>query len=365
MTLIQKSILSTLAIYDAAFNYPLTGFEVFKYLTNPLHLAEFYFSNQKNKDKKEQFIKIEEVKFGLDTIITNLNSPSLKKFIGEKNGFYFLKDQPGKEKIVEERIERQKISIKKWKEAKKSIFWLQLIPYLRMVMINGSVALDNAHKDSDIDVLIIAKKNRLWTTRFFTTFLLQIIGRRRHGSLIRDRICLNHYISDNELEIKIRCLCDAQLYAHLVPVLEIEKNNVKDKLFEFQKANYWIGNYIFFWPSLSREHPTRKVKYSSILRVIANLGEILLDNKIGDLIERILKYLQKEIIKRNPEVKKGRIKIVDTQLIFHPLSPVKKTLEKYNQIMLNLGLEELAKEKELDFFTVNNNIMAQSSKKGT
>ena len=37
MNSLEKSVLATIAYYDVL-DYPLTGFEVFKYLINPLHL---------------------------------------------------------------------------------------------------------------------------------------------------------------------------------------------------------------------------------------------------------------------------------------------------------------------------------------
>ena len=38
LNFLEKSILATIVYYDI-FDYPLTGFEVFKYLINPLHVV--------------------------------------------------------------------------------------------------------------------------------------------------------------------------------------------------------------------------------------------------------------------------------------------------------------------------------------
>ena len=158
MTLLQKSILSTIAYYDSL-DYPLTSFEVFKYLINPLHIASFYW------DSVSESKLFEPVELGRFSSITLFNirkileSNELKKFIGEKNGFYSLK---GREEIIRTRIDRQKIADQKWKKAKKIIKLLQIVPYLKMVAVSGSLALNNTREESDFDLLIVAKSKRIW-----------------------------------------------------------------------------------------------------------------------------------------------------------------------------------------------------------
>lgn len=340
MTLLQKSILSTLVYYDTL-DYPLTSFEVFKYLVNPLHVASFYYLEAKAaKDFEESSIEIDKFsKISLANIRKNLRARELKQFIGEKNGFYFLRTR---EKVARTRIDRQKIADQKWKKAKKIIRWLQIIPYLRMTAVSGSLALNNTRKESDIDVLIVIEAGRIWLTRFFVTSFLQLLGQRRHKRFTKDRICLNHYITDKSLEIKFRSLYNAQTYAHMIPVLEIEQGIYE----KFQKANKWVKDYLMFWPELEIKH-FKTLKTSSFLKNIAKIGEICLNNWPGDLLEKLLKKIQKRSIEKDPLTYKkgGRITVDDTQLEFHPDSPERKTLDKYNRIVVQSGVKEL-KEKD-------------------
>jgi len=348
MTLLQKSILSTIVYYDTL-DYPLTSFEVFKYLVNPLHISQCVKLSSTHKD----FEVDRSAKISLNGVIRSLENKKVRRFIDEENGFYFLK---GREEIIRIRIERQKIADQKWKKAKKIIRWLQVIPYLRMVAVCGSLALNNPRQESDIDVVIVVKNGRIWSTRFFVTALLQLMGKRRHKNFTKDRICLNHYLTDKSLEI-FKSLSNAQIYAHIIPLLEI-----KYKIYEeFQKANAWIKNYLLFWPELFVRHlfggdqkVKGEIKYFKILKknplleFIARLGEICLNNKFGDLLELILEKLQKKLIEKNPLTYKkgGRVTTDDTQLEFHPNSPEGKILDKYNKTMLQLGLKELGREKD-------------------
>ncbi|MFH1671213.1 MAG: nucleotidyltransferase domain-containing protein, partial [Candidatus Portnoybacteria bacterium] len=194
MDSLEKSILATLVYYNVL-DQPMTGWEVFRYLV-----------------KKDKF------EVNLNKILDILeNSSELNKFISQKNGFYFLK---GRESIIKQRIERQIIADRKWKKARRIIRLLQVIPYIRMVAVSGSLAMNNTKEESDIDLLIITKADRIWTCRALTTLYLHLIGQRRHGNLTKDRFCLNHYITDNSLEISGQSLYNAQTYAHLVPMLE-------------------------------------------------------------------------------------------------------------------------------------------------
>ncbi|MCK4860116.1 MAG: nucleotidyltransferase domain-containing protein, partial [Candidatus Omnitrophica bacterium] len=258
----------------------------------------------------------------------------------EKNGFYFLKNRT---EVIRTRIDRQKIADQKWKKAKKIIRRLQIVPYVRMVAVSGSLALNNTQEESDIDVLIVVRAGRIWLARFFVTTFLQLIGKRRHKNFTKDRICLNHYITDKSLDIKFRSLYNAQTYAHMIPVLEIEKNIYE----KFQKVNRWVKDYLVFWSELEAKH-FKALKTNYLLKDIAKIGEICLNNSLGDLLEKLLKAVQKKSIEKDPLTHKkgGRVTIDDTQLEFHPDSPERKILDKYNRNMLYLGVKKLGHEKD-------------------
>ncbi len=337
MNLLEKSILSTIVYYDTL-DYPLTSFEVFKYLVNPAHISPIESDNSGFDFSVEEDRK--NIKINLVDILTNLNSEDLRVFIDEKQGFYFLK---GREDIIRIRINRQKIADQKWKKATRIIRWLQIIPYLKMVAVSGSLALNNTKEESDFDLLVVVKNKRIWLTRFLVTLLVQFMGKRRHKNFTKDRICLNHYITDKSLEIKFRSLYNAQTYAHIIPVLETEYGIYK----KFQKANGWIKDYLIFWPELEIKH-LKTLKTSSLFTGIAKIKEICLNNRFGDFLETLLKNLQKKSIEKDPLTYKkgGRITIDDTQLEFHPDSPERKVLEQYNKNIKTLGFDELADEKD-------------------
>jgi len=313
---LEKSILSTLVYYDVL-NQPLVNWEVFKYL-----------------NKKGDF------EVDLNKVLDVLeNSSELSKYINQKNGLYFLKNR---EKIVKQRIQRQIIADKKWKKAKRVIRFLQTIPYIRMVAVSGSLAMNNTKEESDIDLLIIVKSGRIWTCRIFTTLFFQSIGQRRHGQLTKNRFCLNHYITDKSLKIPHKSLYNAQTYAHLVPVWQ--KRGLYRK---FQKANAWIKEYLVNYPREQKGY-LNVLKTSWFFNSEAQFKEWILDTWLGDKLESFLRNFQVKRIKKDSLTYKlgGRVVFNDDQLEFHPDSPEKKILQKYNQKMKELGFEEMAHQRD-------------------
>jgi len=336
---LEKSIIATLVYYDVL-NRPLTGWEVFKYLVRLRSIQEIrsnpYLEGQTftegltlSRDPRNQTSN-------LDFVLEILEKSEL---VEQKNGFYFLK---GRSKIVKQRIERQKIADQKWKKARRAIRFLQALPYIRLVAVSGSLAMNNTKEESDIDLLIITKAGRIWTCRALATLYFHLIGQRRHGNLTKNRFCLNHYITDSSLEIPWPSLYNAQTYAHLVPLWQ-----KKGLYHKFQKANKWIGQYLVNY-SINQKGYLTRLESNQFLGLIRKFREWILDNWFGDLLEFFLKKVQEKKIKKEPLTFKsgGRVSFDDQQLEFHPDSPEKNILERYNQKMKELGLAELGNEKD-------------------
>lgn len=326
MTFLEKSILATIVYYDVL-DRPLTNWEIFNYL-----------------------IKTKDYNYDLNKVLKVLEkSPELAKLINQKNGFYFLKPRRG---IIKQRIRRQIIADQKWRKAQRFIKLLQMVPFVRLVALSGSLAMNNTEEDSDIDLLIVAKSGKIWTTRILVTGLIHLTGWRKRGEINQTGICLNHYLADDSLKIGFDSLYNAQSYAHLIPL--IDQGNVYQK---FQLKNQWIKKYLVFYPQQKKGN-LKKIKFSPVLKNIAERCEFLLNFSFGSWTEKRLKKWQTSHIiqtdRNNKErIKKlgktpapGRIVVNDHQLEFHPDSSEKNILEKYNKKMQELGLSELGKEQD-------------------
>jgi len=162
----------------------------------------------------------------------------------------------GRERLVYKRQLRYRISQKKLQIAKRAVFVLSKIPFIKMIGLTGSLAMNNSTEQSDIDLLIITDRNRLWISRLISFFLFKVfnIPTRRSGDVDqKDKICLNMWLDTDSLTWKKqRNLYTAHEIAQVKPLFN------KDETYEsFLKKNKWILNY---WPNSVKIENTKSEK---------------------------------------------------------------------------------------------------------
>ena len=216
---LQKAILKTLAYADV-FDYPLTLKETQLFLIA---------SSEKN--------------YSLEEIKKEIDKPELHPLIDSQKNYFFLKNR---EKIVSFRQKKSFYSSQKLDLAAKTADWLKLIPFIKMVGITGNLAMGNADKNDDIDLLIITGKKRLWLTRLLTIFLTELVAKRRRpgDKEVKDKICLNMFLDEEHLALSKK---EQNLFtAHEVCQLKIlwQKDNIHQK---FLKENQWCKNFLPNW----------------------------------------------------------------------------------------------------------------------
>jgi len=241
--------------YHDIFDYPLTSKELYKWKSNK----------------------------GITGITSIIN----------KSGFYFIKNR---EEIIKKRLGNERCSRKKLILAKKTSRLLSKIPTVKFVGITGALAMNNASKNSDIDLMIITKSGTLWLTRLFVYLLIVLFGiktRKPKDKQQRDKLCLNMWLDENDF---VWNRIDRNMYtAH--EVLQIVPLVNKDKTYEkFLSANTWVFSY---WPNASKIIKSEKLKNSSAK-------------------ERFLEYLAYKIQYWYMSKKITREVVTPTRAIFHP-----------------------------------------------
>ncbi len=299
-----KPILATLVYYDIL-NRPLTSVEIFKYLAAGANQKRFF------------------------SLLAELEEEVKNNFFCQKTGLFFLKNR---ENLIQEREKRLKISQQKWSWLLKSAKILTLAPFIRLIAVTGSMSADNPQKNSDWDLLIVVKKNHLWTSRLAITFLCELLRKRRHKQLTNNRFCLNCYLTDQEMTItpimKKHDFHAAQEYGRLVPVLEIEKG-IYEKFIQANKD--WLNQFLetFPWPY---QFGSKTIKPQKILNIIRQLIELLLSGAFGQWLEKKLKKWQiKRILAKKRDDSRDQLFISDSCLMFHPQSKSFGILKIFNQ----------------------------------
>ena len=300
---LNKHILATIIYYDG-FDYPLTAFEIWK------HMIRTDYAD----DKKT------EMRISLAEVMKQLKDEGLVSYIDNQNGFYFLK---GRKNLVEKRIARNKISMGKMKNLRKAVWLLRCVPFVRMVGITGALAMKNTKAGSDLDVLIVFKKGKIWTGRTLATLLLHIFRKRRHQKKISDRVCLNFFITDESLEINTKDLYSASEYTFLFPVYGFETYE------RFKIKNSWIKSIKPAY-ALSEIPPMVIMQDSRLSKSLRRIGEALFSFA---WMEKILKKIEKQKIMKNPKTRQegSLIYANDDALIFLPDPHGPKIFEEFKE----------------------------------
>ncbi len=218
--------------------------------------------------------------------------------ISKTQGFFHLK---GREDLVSLRLKREKYSSKKLRLAQASSNLLSKIPTILFVGITGSLAMKNARKNSDIDLMIITQKGTLWSTRltiYVILYTLYFLGhkdlslRKPKTKLEKNKLCLNIWLDESDLVISDQNIYTAHEIAQIVPL--VNKNKTYER---FIYKNKWVVSY---WPS--------SVKITKVnLSVVSPISLIF-------PIEKLSFWLQRQYMKP----KRTREIITPTRAFFHP-----------------------------------------------
>jgi hypothetical protein len=234
--------------------------------------------------------------------------------LGHRWGYFYLR---GEGASVDERLRRHVIAQHKWRVVQWLATCIGVVPFVRMIGVTGSLALNNTKQDSDFDFLLVVRGGRIWTARLLLLLLTQLLGKRRKywNDKAPDKACLNHYLADTALTIspQNQTLYTAMLYARLV-VLRGEA--VFDR---FERANrQWRDRWM-----VCRQAPKLQSVYTcrqgGASRWLQRFWESWLLEPVGDVVERIAEYVQRKAATRHarPE-REGRVVLTHEELAFHP-----------------------------------------------
>jgi len=211
---IKTAVLKTIAFFDL-FDYPLTDFEILRYL-----------------DIECNYEKLKEVLL------------DMADFLENKNSMYFLK---GRFQIYKIRMERYNHADRKFRRAVLMAKIFKFIPWIKMIAIGNIIGSENLKDESDIDFFIVTEKNRIWISRLFSVLIIKMLNLRPQENNNRDKICLSFFISENDLDLKKFMLKNKDSYfifwlAGLFPIYDAY--HIYKKLI---KENNWIFDFLPNW----------------------------------------------------------------------------------------------------------------------
>jgi hypothetical protein len=177
----------------------------------------------------------------------------------------------GREELFEIRQRRQNNAKERWPAARAYGRILAGLPFVRMVAVTGSLAMDNLEAGGDIDYLVVTAAGRVWLCRAMAILVVRWAARRGV------RLCPNYFLSQDHLESKPYSLYNAHELAHMVPL-----NNL-DLYARMRASNLWTGRYL---PNANRA-PKHTLPQGTGRQehAMQRLGEACLYGRLGDGLE--------------------------------------------------------------------------------
>ncbi|MBS1683009.1 MAG: nucleotidyltransferase domain-containing protein [Bacteroidetes bacterium] len=295
----DKAIIRTLLYFDI-FDYPLATEEITRFL--PIELNS--------------------------SIEDNLSSLVRLKKIFRCGKFYSIQDKPS---LADRRIKGNLLAEKKIKTAKKYSRLVSFFPFVRAIMLSGSISKGFMDEKSDIDYFIITEKNRLWIVRTLLALFRRLVLFNSHKNL-----CTNYFVDTDNLEIHEKNVFTAIECCTLVPMYG------QSVIENFQRSNSWLLNY---QPHLEVKPMQTVIKEKKL--------KLLFERFISTLpLDRLNQWLRKRILNHWMKKYKNNMIDFDFEIAFRSTAGVSKSHPQFFQkkvlSLLNKKIIRFEKEHDMD-----------------
>ena len=236
---LRSSIIRTLAYYDI-FSYPLTAEEIYHNLsTNHTNLAE---------------------------INTELQLLTEKQIVFHQGNFFQLKND---NEHINRRNSGNQLAVKRLKTARRVTWLISRFPFIRGILLSGSISKGFMEEDSDIDYFVITHPNRVWFTRLMLMLFKKVF-------LLNSRkiFCINYFVDSENLEIQEKNIFTATEIVTLLPTFG------KDIYDKFYEKNFWIREY---YPNFPKRDTHKILDRKN--GIVKSLLEKVLSKNLGDRID--------------------------------------------------------------------------------
>src|SRR5579871_6770183 len=257
----EKHLLRALLYFDI-FDYPLTALEVAK------------FSGAARPSLAQEL----------------LDKLEASKIVFQSEGFYSIQNNPA---LVLRRLKGNALAATKMKTAERFARIVSRFPFVRAVMLSGSISKNYMEEKSDIDYFIITEENRLWIVRTALALFRRVFLFNSHKNL-----CTNYFIDRHNLEIAEQNIFTAVELRTMIPLFG------RDVVNNFYKANEWATSFL---PNYSSNGADVNGRNSLLKKTTERLFAFKTIDKLNDwLMNRTIAYWKR---KYQPQMASADFKI--------------------------------------------------------
>ena len=240
---VKENVLRTLLYYDI-FSHPLNGDEL------------FIFQHRNSLSKPE-------IQEALKELTSNGESE-----ISHSEGYFYVKPC---DHYVKLRKEKEIYSKKMWRIARLVTHIIKRFPFVRAVLVTGTLSKNSSDRKSDLDFMVITEKDRLWISRNLLMLFKKIFLFNSYKYF-----CINYFITIDRLEIEEKNIFTAHEIAHIKATFN------EELMHRFIKSNDWIKK---FFPNYEIGDPylhSSGYEVNNKKSYIQKFVELFFAGKLGD-----------------------------------------------------------------------------------
>lgn len=243
--------------------------------------------------------------------------------VHESQGYFFLRND---ERVVNQRKIANRLAQKRMRAAWFYSSLIARFPYVKAVLISGSLSKGVMDAGDDIDFFIITTPGRLWITRVLLTLFKRIFLLNSHRNF-----CLNYFIDSEHLTIPDCNIFTATEIGLILPMYNQEMYH------KFLNVNSW---YRSFYPNMQAVETVR----DNPARYLGRLIEKLLSGNSGDRLDDFcLQVTRRFLVRKYQDMKPERFQSdLETSKgvsKHHPNRQQYRVLDRYQEIIGNLEIQ--------------------------
>ena len=210
-------------------------------------------------------------------------SQALQSVLDFQDDCFYLRDLS---KYVIKRHRREAFSRKVLMRHRRMLQWLGLLPYTRLIALSGSSAHLNMSEKGDIDLFVVTRGRRVWSTAVNILLVSRLFG-------CREMVCFNYLVADTHLALQERDLFSANQLIHLRPLIGDEW------MMRLRTSNLWVEE--LYPNSLPAKDNPGILATSPLLRTLKRCQEVLLSAGLAQVYEAVCRTLYRRyLIRKSP-----------------------------------------------------------------
>jgi hypothetical protein len=192
-----------------------------------------------------------------------------------------------------------KIEDKLWERVEKYRWVFGIVPFVKLVSVCNNLSFGVVDENSDIDIFIVTRKDRIFIVWAIMNLLMKVLGIRTYGEDTAGKFCLSFMVDEKAMRLSQIALKNDVYLAYwihkLIPILN------RNCLPEFEAKNNWISSHLGVSPlRVDRTH----LKAPSLLQnIVRSFIGVFFLGPLGSLFEWIAQKFAVKGLKSRPGVR--------------------------------------------------------------